>query len=199
MPVQIIKTPKPQAAVAIIRREMDAALRDTGRFVAALAKKYPPQSANAMYRRTGTLGRSITIGKTRAEPRGRSIEVGTNKHYAPYVEYGTGIYGPKKQKIEPKNGKVLAWRAQAAQLLGVQGGKIGARFNVGLAIAAYGISKRKGKIKRNVSRDVYAVFARSVRGMKPWHFMEQAFKAPETAAYFKQRLQQMWARINAAL
>ena len=29
--------------------------------------------------------------------------------YAGFQEYGTGIYGPKKKRIEPKNGKLLTW------------------------------------------------------------------------------------------
>ncbi len=37
------------------------------------------------------------------------IAPGTN--YALAVHEGTGIYGPKKTPIRPKNGKVLAWRS----------------------------------------------------------------------------------------
>lgn len=39
-------------------------------------------------------------------------KVETIVKYAPYVEYGTGIYGPKHAPyvILPKHGKVLAWR-----------------------------------------------------------------------------------------
>lgn len=36
--------------------------------------------------------------------------VGTNVKYARYMEEGTGIYGPRRTPITPKNGKVLAWK-----------------------------------------------------------------------------------------
>ena len=200
MAIQITSSIKPQAAVKMIQQEQANALRDVGRFVRAQAAKYPPKADSTFYKRTGTLGRSIAVGPMRVGAAGsRYVEVGTNKHYARYVEYGTGIYGPKKTKIVPKTARVLAWQSQARFLYGVRGGKMGPMGHVGLALAAAGLSQRKGKIRRNYSRDVYTVFARSVRGMKPWHFMEQAFKAPETQVYFQQRLQQMQARIRVAL
>ena len=31
--------------------------------------------------------------------------------YAQYLEWGTGLYGPKKQLIKPKLGKVLRWES----------------------------------------------------------------------------------------
>ena len=31
--------------------------------------------------------------------------------YAQYLEWGTGIYGPKKQLIKPKFGKVMRWES----------------------------------------------------------------------------------------
>jgi hypothetical protein len=39
--------------------------------------------------------------------------VGTNVHYGPYLEYGTGKYGPKGQpyEIKPKTKKALAWKS----------------------------------------------------------------------------------------
>ena len=35
---------------------------------------------------------------------------GTNVHYAAYQEFGTGLYGPRKRLIRPKNAKVLRWK-----------------------------------------------------------------------------------------
>ena len=80
-----------------------------------------------------------------------------------------------------------------------QGWPTGPRANVGLSLVAAGIRMNKGKVKAARAVTVHMVFAKSIRGMHPWHFMEKAFKAPETQAYFQQRLQQMWAKINAAL
>jgi hypothetical protein len=182
--------PQAKKAYPIVRAEQKLAVRDAARYVQAQAAKYPAKGQSQWYRRTGTLGRSIAVGPVHAESRGVSAEVGTNKHYARYVEYGTGLYGPKGARIKPKTARALAWRAV---------GVMGAEASVGRVLIASGISKRRGKIKANAARDVYMVFARSIRGMHPWHFMEKAFKAPETKAYFEQRLQQMWARIKAAL
>ena len=36
--------------------------------------------------------------------------VGTNLEYAPYQEFGTGIYGPSGQPITPKRSSVLAFK-----------------------------------------------------------------------------------------
>lgn len=199
MPVVIKTLPKAEKAIPLIQAEQKAALRDAGHYVQAQAAKYPAKADSTWYKRTGTLGRSIAVGPVQVRGKGFSVEVGTNKHYARYVEYGTGIYGPKGARIVPKTAKALAWKSVAAKMYGVAGGRIGPGFNVGMVLLASGVSKRKGKIVANAARNTYLVFARSIRGMKPWHFMEKAFKAPETKAYFEQRLQQMRAKINAAL
>jgi HK97 gp10 family phage protein len=41
-----------------------------------------------------------------------TVLIGTNVEYAPYVEYGTGLEGPKNQPIviTPKNKKALFWK-----------------------------------------------------------------------------------------
>jgi hypothetical protein len=38
-------------------------------------------------------------------------KVGTNIKYAKWPEDGTGIYGPRKAMIRPKNAKMLAWKS----------------------------------------------------------------------------------------
>jgi HK97 gp10 family phage protein len=43
--------------------------------------------------------------------------------YAPYVEKGTGLYGPKKQKIYPKNGQALFWPGAAHPVKSIKGQK----------------------------------------------------------------------------
>lgn len=52
---------------------------------------------------TGTLRRSI-----HTELHDKYGEVGTNLHYAPYVEYGTGIFA------KDGNGRQTPWRYQSA-------------------------------------------------------------------------------------
>jgi hypothetical protein len=65
--------------------------------------------------RTGHYARSITSAVT---PLPEAVEsgvvhgtVGTNVFYAKYLEYGTGLYGPKHQWITPKRGKYLKFPA----------------------------------------------------------------------------------------
>lgn len=74
------------------------------------------------FRKTGLLGASIKPGYlTRTD-----ALVVAGARYAAYIEYGTGIYGPKHKRIVPKNGKFLAWRTGAVTLSGasrVKGGK----------------------------------------------------------------------------
>lgn len=40
---------------------------------------------------------------------GKTCRVGTNLFYAPYVEYGTGLFGPAGQRIYPRHSKALHW------------------------------------------------------------------------------------------
>lgn len=48
-------------------------------------QEYPPQPANSLYRRTGTLGRRWTTRITRSAS-GLSGRVGNNTRYAPWVQ-----------------------------------------------------------------------------------------------------------------
>lgn len=56
-------------------------------------------------RRLGHLQRSIVPG----EISGTHAIVKVTANYGRYVEEGTGLYGPKKKRIEP--GKVMAWKS----------------------------------------------------------------------------------------
>ncbi len=53
---------------------------------------------------TGRLRQSIAVEEVED-----GFIIGTNMDYAPYLEVGTGIYGPYKQPIKPKTKKALAW------------------------------------------------------------------------------------------
>lgn len=37
--------------------------------------------------------------------------------YGTYVEFGTGLFGPKHQRITPKSGSVMAWRASNGEMV----------------------------------------------------------------------------------
>lgn len=189
------RLPNAAALRRIQRDERRAALEDAGKYVQAKAAQYPPKPDSSSYVRTGTLGRSITVSAVRDAGDYAWVEVGTNKHYAPYVEYGTGIYRETAigvlaggDVIRPKSAKALAWRSQGTQM-----GPGGKRIASGLRRG------RGGKLRPDAKRDVYMNFAAFVRGMRPWHFMERAFTDPATEAYLKARAGQMLARIQAIL
>ncbi|GAB4514033.1 MAG: hypothetical protein Kow0047_25750 [Anaerolineae bacterium] len=175
----------------IIRSEIEACLKDSARYVRSKAAKYPPQNPQSTYRRTGTLSRSMAISRPRFEGRRAYIEVGTNVPYARYVEFGTGIYGPKKQPIRPVRARALAWH--------VTGSRIGRAGNLPRLLIASGVTRRRGRTARYRPRDIYLVFARSVRGFPGWHFMQRAFEVPDSRRYFQSRLQLAVKRIGERL
>jgi len=59
--------------------------------------------------KTGHLQSSIQGQISKETPGEIEGRVGTNIKYGPYVECGTGIYGPNKSMIVPKKKKVLVW------------------------------------------------------------------------------------------
>ena len=100
--------------------------------------------------KTGHLQSSITheISKaTKTEIEGR---VGTNVAYGVYCELGTGVYGPSKTPIRPKNKKVLAWVSRGPRPTSPQG---------------WNLAVKEGR----------AVFAKETRGQKPKPFLLPAF------------------------
>ena len=99
-------------------------------------------------RKTGNLQRSIVPGAIT----GTSAVVSVNAKYGIYVEKGTGLYGPKKQRIDP--GKVMHWKG---------GGSSKVR-----------LSGRSRVVKgRSLGDDV---FARSTAGAKAQPFLEPGAK-----------------------
>lgn len=81
--------------------------------------------------------------------------IGTNVHYAPYVEFGTGLYGPRKRVIRPKRAKVLSWVTRGR--------------------GAY-VTTRTGRTRYASAPPGQRVFARSVRGMRPQPYLIPALK-----------------------
>lgn len=81
--------------------------------------------------------------------------VGTKLPYGVYLEFGTGIYGPKKQVIRPKRAKVLAWPTVTG-------------FEMAPGISA------TGKPTRHRRRTMKMTFRRWVRGTPAWHWLSEA-------------------------
>ncbi|MHB1131657.1 MAG: HK97 gp10 family phage protein [Chloroflexota bacterium] len=62
--------------------------------------------------RTGTLKRSLHTEVGESTALRAVVLVGTDLEYAQAIEFGSGLYGPKKAKyiIRPKNKKALFWK-----------------------------------------------------------------------------------------
>ena len=80
----------------------------TGRELARKARRVETRAKQLCPVDTGRLRSSIFSGVSRWD--GRLVGVcGTNVKYAPYVELGTGIYGPRRSPIVPRSARLLRW------------------------------------------------------------------------------------------
>jgi len=186
----------------------------------------PPQPPDTVYARTdNTFVRPLSISPVEAEGSRRSIYVGasvrtaTGGFLSKFIEEGTGLYGPSGKRIYPIRAKALRWQGKANRMAGVPGGKIGpSRFNVGVRKIASGVGIGKaGKpgfapnfnnlgryqaaagrkvLKRLASRDMYAMYARSIRGMKGWGLLKKSSESTEVKAYIEARTAQMWKDVT---
>lgn len=119
-------------------------------------------------------GRSVLVGRTtrllrgwhRVRSDGRGFKITSGVGYAKYHQQGTGIYGPRKQKIVPKNGKSLAFFAEGfvtsgakARQKGIWAASLGPKTRAGSA--KKGFDKAIGKIRGSM------IFVRSVKGCPP--------------------------------
>lgn len=136
------------------------------------------------HRRTGALLRSWTRGGQgnvfRLAVTGTKIlaEFGSNLDTARYLNDGTGIYGPRKRPITAKNpGGVLAWPIQGA----------------GVTLAGRRRSGAAGRLAR-------FAYARSVKGIKPLHYVEAAQTGSRRASikHFEAAGRRAALRIKAA-
>lgn len=110
----------------------------------------------ALPKKTSTLARSATVRFERPEAGAFLARIGTHLPYAAYVEYGTGVYGPRQRPIVPVRAKALRWFAP------VQIGTSGEGRPVFRSAKT-----RSGQTTVARKADIAAIFRRSVRGMKP--------------------------------
>lgn len=131
MRINVVVPNSLRMANEIVAKEVTSAMKDATLLVEAEAKVVAGF-------KTGTLARSITSA---VFPLGQSVKGITSASavYAPYVNNGTGLFGPHHQPIVPKTKKFLRWKGEGGY-----------------------------------------IFARSTKGMKGKHFMEQGYaKAKE--------------------
>jgi hypothetical protein len=88
---------------------------------------------------------------------GTALKSKDGKPYPAYLEFGTGIYGPKRRRITPKHAKVLAWKSTTG-------------FETVPGVSA------TGKATRHRQRTSNMHFAASVKGIPPWHWLSDALE-----------------------
>lgn len=143
----------------MVDRAFRAAARQ--RFTAAIVATEGEIRARAPWR-TGHLRRSIThyISVSAAALFG---VVGTTTMYAPFLEFGTGLYGPRNRRIVPVRAKALRWAAGGSASSFSGGSRQQGSAGPGFRLSG---QQRSGAAGAGAQ---YA-YARSVRGIHPRHF-----------------------------
>jgi HK97 gp10 family phage protein len=147
-----------------LRRRLEAIGSPASRkdMMVVVAKIVEQRAKTRVPMRSRNLMRSIEAGRVTAD----SADIHARASYAAYVEFGTGIYGPKQRRITPRRAKVLRWpKKGAARLSG---------------------SARRGA----GSGDFW--HARSVKGSRPQPFMRPAIRDVKAAAGFKVQIADRW-------
>lgn len=104
--------------------------------------------------RTGTYSRSITNDGGKRVGDVVTGSVGTNLFYAKYLEFGTGLYGPRNRWIVPTTKKFLRFPAAVGK-------------GTGFTLAGRRRSGRAGAMAQ-------FVFAKRVRGIRPRRYAHDA-------------------------
>lgn len=136
-----------------------------------LALSVKREATLAAPRKTGVLQASITIGPI--TPTSATIYARAN--YAGFVEFGTGIYGPRHRRITPQTARALRWL----------GGSFGPRGSLRLTG-----SRRSGKAGSGAGY----IFARSTIGMRARPFMEQGASRAIAKSGLSNVIAQTWDR-----
>lgn len=96
------------------------------------------------------IDKGLLRGSIHSDIRGDGFDmigvVGTNLEYAPYQEFGTGIYGPKAAPITPKQGKFLVFRGKSGNLVFARS-VAGSRARKFMAKGLQAVKDNMGKIR----------------------------------------------------
>jgi hypothetical protein len=108
--VRVTNREKTQKLADALMRDGNGIQGKTRRLVGIYGLKIEREAKRAVGVVTNTLRSSITM-QLEGSGTTAAARVGTNVKHAPHVNYGTGLWGPKKSKYEirPKNAKALAW------------------------------------------------------------------------------------------
>lgn len=148
-------------------------------------------------------GRSVLVGRTtrllrgwhRTRSDGRGFKISSGVGYAKYHQQGTGIYGPRKQKIAPKNAKCLAFHVDGyvtsgakARQKGIWAASLGAKTSAKAAQNSFG--KAMGRVRGSM------IFVRSVKGCPPRKMVPDDGKMPAYWGHSFSETATVWFRHN---
>lgn len=99
---------------AAVKRLMASPLGPAAKLLSRRAIRVETRAKELCPVDTGRLRSSITWALGR-DAHGLYADIGTNVFYAPFIEFGTGIYGPRHTPIVPRSAPYLAWRGKDGQ------------------------------------------------------------------------------------
>jgi Bacteriophage HK97-gp10, putative tail-component len=151
--------PTPERVAAAFRRACEQKMREAMLEVEGEVRSRAPF-------RTGHLRRSLT---SVVRVHGDQIvgTVGTTTRYAPWLEMGTGLYGPRNRPIVPVRARALRFPAGGSASTFAGGRRRQGRAGPGFRLSG---QQRAGRAGANAEY----VFRRSVRGIHPLHFFRDS-------------------------
>ncbi len=159
--VEVKGSPPPEHRIReVIMDEAQKAMREGLATVQAEAMRRVPF-------RTGHLRRSINSSRPHVVGDLVLGSVGTDVFYAPFLERGTGLYGPRHRWITPVHAKALRFPSGGSASLFQGGQRQGGSAGPGFTLA--------GRVRSGAAGAVATwTYARRVRGIRPRFFMRDA-------------------------
>jgi hypothetical protein len=142
-------------------------------------------------------GRQILVGKSTQLRRGfhRKVVASTGfrvgpsatAKYAKWIQSGTGLYGPRKQKIRPINAKALIFYAEGFISL-----KVASSLRKYMS-SAFAVNPRAAKkvFKRELGKGS-KMFVRTVKGMKPRKMVPEKGNLPASWGEAMRDIAEKW-------
>ncbi len=183
-----MRAPSPEAARRVIMQESVKSMNHAMQTLQREVQERTPF-------RTGHLRRSIAF---HVEGREDMIVgmLGTTLSYAPFLEYGTGLYGPLNHWIYPTHAKALRWPAGGSASLFRGGSRTSGSAGPGFTLAG---RQRSGAAGANAG----FIFAKRVRGIRPRRFFRDSamIVQPKAEREFRAggrriltRLEELWRK-----
>ncbi len=112
------------------------------------------ESAIRAKRDTGLLSRSIGVEAQDRSPFPLWVKIGTRLFYAPFQEFGTGLFGPKRRRIRPTKKRALSFLVGNVRVTvsSIKGMKASPFLIPGLEASRGGIAREWKAVSRNLKQ-----------------------------------------------